>query len=355
MTEADWLKARDPHAMLRLVDRRLSARQWRLLAVAAARRAWDEIPPGPIADALDAADGLGPPADPERWIQEVRRATPGVVDAARYEVKQVVGPAAPDADPDGYNNPAGRLLGAAGRNAREAVDAAGIAAGHAVDAVLELFLPRRSDAARFDRVRQFATDADRARRATNLYIAQARKLAAEGDEMADPGAGRPPRYKAAAAADFIVREEKFAGFKHSDAAAKAEQADRRAVGRFLHEIAGNPFRPARFPNRWRTAAVVGLAEGIDADRGYDRLPILADALLEADCDDEAILRHCRGTEPHAADRPVHARGCWVVDLILGREATYFALPPVVVRRTPPALRPVRRPPDQSDARRSLSP
>ena len=62
---------------------------------------------------------------------------------------------------------------------------------------------------------------------------------------------------------------------------------------------------------WRTSTVVQLAQGIYADRAFDRLPILADALQDAGCDNEDVLTHCRGTGPHA-------RGCWVVDLILGK-------------------------------------
>jgi hypothetical protein len=55
-----------------------------------------------------------------------------------------------------------------------------------------------------------------------------------------------------------------------------------------------------------------LARGIYDDRAFDRLPILADALIDAGCDDEAILGHCRGPGPHV-------RGCWVADLVLGKE------------------------------------
>jgi hypothetical protein len=43
------------------------------------------------------------------------------------------------------------------------------------------------------------------------------------------------------------------------------------------------------------------------------MPILADALQDAGCDNPDILEHCR--EATAA----HVRGCWVVDLVLGRE------------------------------------
>jgi hypothetical protein len=62
---------------------------------------------------------------------------------------------------------------------------------------------------------------------------------------------------------------------------------------------------------WRTSTVVKLAAGIDADRAFDRLPILADALMDAGCGHADMLNHCRGNGPHV-------RGCWVVDLVLGK-------------------------------------
>jgi hypothetical protein len=62
---------------------------------------------------------------------------------------------------------------------------------------------------------------------------------------------------------------------------------------------------------WNNGDVLNLAKTIYDDRRFDLLPILADALEEAGCDDARILAHCRGPGPHA-------RGCWVVDLILGK-------------------------------------
>jgi hypothetical protein len=63
---------------------------------------------------------------------------------------------------------------------------------------------------------------------------------------------------------------------------------------------------------WRTSDVLALARGIHRDQAFDRLPILADALQDAGCDDETVLNHCR--------RPGgHVRGCWVVDLAMGIE------------------------------------
>ena len=76
-------------------------------------------------------------------------------------------------------------------------------------------------------------------------------------------------------------------------------------------IFGNPFRPVKCNRKWRTDTVVALAQGIYDDRAFDRMPILADALQDAGCDSDDILDHCRDTGPHA-------RGCWVVDLVLGK-------------------------------------
>ena len=80
----------------------------------------------------------------------------------------------------------------------------------------------------------------------------------------------------------------------------------------LRDIFGNPFRPVAFDSRWQTETVVSLAGGIYADRAFDRMPILADALEDAGCDNADVLTHCRGSGPHV-------RGCWVVDLVLGKE------------------------------------
>jgi hypothetical protein len=76
-------------------------------------------------------------------------------------------------------------------------------------------------------------------------------------------------------------------------------------------IFGNPFRPVAFESRWRTSDAVGLARGIYDERAFDRLPLLADALMDAGCDDDQLVGHCRSAGPHA-------RGCWAVDLVLGK-------------------------------------
>ena len=83
------------------------------------------------------------------------------------------------------------------------------------------------------------------------------------------------------------------------------------IAAVMRDIVGNPFRPAVFKTTWRTETVVALAYGIYTERAFDRLPIMADALEEAGCDDVDILDHCRAPG-------LHVHGCWVVELALGR-------------------------------------
>ncbi len=80
----------------------------------------------------------------------------------------------------------------------------------------------------------------------------------------------------------------------------------------LRCVFGNPFRKVKFDKRWRTDTAVSLATQMYESRDFSAMPILADALQDAGCESEDILSHCRGEEPHV-------RGCWVVDLVLGKE------------------------------------
>jgi hypothetical protein len=102
---------------------------------------------------------------------------------------------------------------------------------------------------------------------------------------------------------------------------------------------------------WRDGTIVTLAREIYEERCFERLPILADALEEAGCTCEELIRHCRGwvrclgrngstpERPIRCERhgifaacprcqgtgwiqqpnPRHWRGCWVLDLLLGKE------------------------------------
>jgi len=91
----------------------------------------------------------------------------------------------------------------------------------------------------------------------------------------------------------------------------AEQVEKTWQCDMLREIFGNPFRSISI-TPWLTPDVLALARGIYEDGAFDRMPILADALQEAGCDNDDMLNHCRDADA------THVRGCWVVDLILGK-------------------------------------
>lgn len=79
----------------------------------------------------------------------------------------------------------------------------------------------------------------------------------------------------------------------------------------LREVLQSPFFRTRFDSDWRTSTATALAVQMYESRDFSAMPILADALQDAGCENADILDHCRGPGPHV-------RGCWVVDLVLGK-------------------------------------
>jgi hypothetical protein len=94
------------------------------------------------------------------------------------------------------------------------------------------------------------------------------------------------------------------------------QKEREAHAHLLRDVFGNPFRPVPAPPpavlAWNDGTAVKLAQAVYEERAFDRLPIVADALEEAGCADAELLGHLHGPGPHA-------RGCWALDLLLGKE------------------------------------
>ncbi len=85
--------------------------------------------------------------------------------------------------------------------------------------------------------------------------------------------------------------------------------------KLLRDVVGNPFHSVTCNPAWlvwNNGMVRLIAQTIYDQRAFDRMPILADALEDAGCNNADILNHCR--QPG-----VHVRGCWVVDLLLGKE------------------------------------
>jgi hypothetical protein len=71
------------------------------------------------------------------------------------------------------------------------------------------------------------------------------------------------------------------------------ELEKRKQSHLLRDIFGNPFRPVAFDPAWRTSTAIGIATGIYDERAFDRMPILADALQDAGCENADIFTHCR--------------------------------------------------------------
>ena len=106
----------------------------------------------------------------------------------------------------------------------------------------------------------------------------------------------------------VIEADSYLGEK-----GERRQAETRAQCDLVRDLFGNPFRPVSLDSTWLTPDVLALARGISMERAFDRMPILADALQDAGCDNEDVLSHCRDASA------THVRGCWVVDLLLGKE------------------------------------
>ncbi len=91
-----------------------------------------------------------------------------------------------------------------------------------------------------------------------------------------------------------------------------ERDDRAKRTNLIREILGSGREPVPCATEWRTNTVLTLARQMYESREFSAMPILADALQDAGCDNDDILAHCRDTSQ------VHVRGCWVCDLVLGK-------------------------------------
>ena len=99
--------------------------------------------------------------------------------------------------------------------------------------------------------------------------------------------------------------------RHAARAAADLQGEMRQQTVLVHCLFGNPFRPPPVCGAWLTPDVIAVVDRVYAERAFDPMPLLADVLEASGCTDADLIEHCRsGGE--------HARGCWVVDLVLGK-------------------------------------
>jgi hypothetical protein len=134
-------------------------------------------------------------------------------------------------------------------------------------------------------------------------------------------AAEDPEVAARNAQEFIrqqaVRDAAYEvppGQDEAEVNAEASAAECRAQCELLREVFGNPFREVNVDPAWLgwgNGSAAHMAQLIHENGQWDDLPYLADALEDAGCGEESLLRHLR--EPRE-----HVRGCWALDAVLRR-------------------------------------
>jgi len=153
-------------------------------------------------------------------------------------------------------------------------------------------------------------------------IKRMRRTAAAASRLSGQGSGVWSGADAAEICLLVSTEDISTAARSAEAATQAGvplSDEKEAQATLLRDLFGNPFYPAVLSPAWQTPAVVALAQAAYSERilpsGHldpDRLAVLADALEDAGSDNPDILTHLRGPGPHV-------RGCWVVDLLLGKK------------------------------------
>jgi hypothetical protein len=128
--------------------------------------------------------------------------------------------------------------------------------------------------------------------------------------LACQGTGGQAAWYAAASNPAIAARN---AARSAQAGAGCEADELLGQASLVREVFGNPFRPVSLDPSWLTSGAVKLAGAIYEEQAFARMPDLADELEKAGCADHEILHHFRGPEPHV-------RGCWALDLVLGKRA-----------------------------------
>jgi hypothetical protein len=162
---------------------------------------------------------------------------------------------------------------------------------------------------------------------TSARAAQRRWQVAWNTCRVAPGHPSTVRWRAARAVELacegsIIGAQVAGPIIAQDVSRRGASQEKRMQAVLVRDLYGNPFRPPPLDRRlreWNGGVITGLAEEAYEARELPggtldaaRLAVLADALEDAGCADAALLGHLRGPGPHV-------RGCWAVDLLLGKE------------------------------------
>jgi hypothetical protein len=315
MTEAEWLQTDDPLAMIRWVEAHADPRRRSQVQVAHCRRLGPLVTPdlGGVLDLSErVADGRSTDAELRPLLDNLDEAAAKArrkLDRADDEYERALREQRGDRSDPPYPT-AVLIAGAETFRARQAQQEA-VTASVAIEMVRVAAFGCPDECGPLIRLRDLAMEIGERQADASAHAELAANWENRAEELAEQF-GRYPRRKgqiAAEAQEWTDRGSHILDGMLSKRARDAAARTRRGLVHVIRDLFGNPFRPAVFDPHWKTADVVGLAHGIYEERAFDRLPLLADALMDCGCADDRLIAHCR--EPGA-----HYRGCWVVDAVL---------------------------------------
>ena len=333
MTEAEWLDPGNSDRILDTVRPHLDFRRWRLLTANTIRFVDEWIPPDKIRKTFDLLEiRTGTPfttAVAEGLLLDCRAALPAAVQWSIKKQRAIVASVDPDLCTETNqhaidDNPPMMLYHAASFWAARSMESVQEATEMLVSSylfhILSPSIQHRFDLypELFNQVQESVYLYSILTGYANIQTATAFKLKELGDRYSEPIISRRKNnILASKAQDRIDFESEHYQYKEERLHSNKRERLTNWIGSTLHDMIGNPYQPLPNIEHNRSDDVIGLANTIDAEKRYDMMPILADALLEAGCDNSLIMNHCLHSGPHG-------RGCWVIDLILNRDVDFFA-------------------------------
>ncbi len=296
MTEDEWLACTDPERMLEFLGLKARARKQRLFAVACSRRIWHLLTDPRSRRAVEIAERFADGEADSRsrlasWYAACRAESEG------KDKEWVAEPRAHFCFTAEYAQVLAELYAA--RAARICVSEYPLSPnGETEEEATPDFVPTWGAS-----MRGFQW-------AVSALGREARGRVCQEFGLHDPAAIYPERPDP----EWQACERQSKG-PATQAEANARNRESAAQAELLRCLFGDVFRPST-PHQswlaWNVGTIGKLAQTVYEERAFHSLPILADALEDAGCDDGDILDHCRGPGPHVL-------GCWVLDALLGKE------------------------------------
>jgi hypothetical protein len=325
MNEMAWLACKNPRTMLEALADKADERKLRLFLCACCRRLWPLLTDERSRAAVEAfensldeavAGATWPAVQPAAAAVEAAQVAQAEAAQAAEEAQRTrTRTWAQTWAVEGTPVPAALVQTAAEQQetqaAAEAAQAA-LEAARVAEAATSNLNPAR---ATVTQAAELAVRAVGMSRLAALSRARAARWLQRAEEEADrPVTRKKAALRAAQVAEWVEQQEETAREKTWRTEERALRAERQAQCDLLRDIFGFPGRAVSLRAAWLKAhdgRVIKLARSIYDERRFQDLPVLADALEEAGCTNEALLSHCRTPGEHV-------RGCWVVDALLAK-------------------------------------